>query len=92
MTSYYNIPYELLYKLDLTPLLKKSHHKLIKDDGLSKLTALYLAHARGYIGEVLFTFKINRTSYNYRTEYNTSSPYALYLCELDDYEEQAEDI
>jgi hypothetical protein len=82
MTTYLNVPYELLNKLDLAPLLKKAHIQQIKDEGLEELTALYLGHQNGWMDEVLFTFKINRTSYNYRTEYNTSSPYALYIDEL----------
>lgn len=79
------IPYELCLKLELFDNVKKEDIKLIEEDEFLEDVELkgYMLEC-GYMSRIEFDFSINGIKYNVVKTYNTSSPYALYLCELED--------
>ena len=81
----YHIPYDLCLDLDLFIKVKKKHRGIIEDEGILEDVKINETSDNGYINDVVFSFKILDTIYTIRNSYNTSSPYALYMCELYDY-------
>ena len=84
MTTY-NIPYKLCKKLDLLINVTREHKKLIKDDSILEDVIINSKCKNGWMVDMDYTFKILNTTYTETVYYNTSSPYALYICELEDY-------
>jgi hypothetical protein len=84
MTTY-NIPYELAVKLDLTDGLYDEDLKLITDDEIIEDVKIKFKSINGWTTEAHFKFTINKRNYGLCINYNTSSPYALYMCELEEY-------
>lgn len=81
----YNIPYELCLKLDLLNNVSKEHKTLIKNDYQLEGVEIKTEAINGWMTNIIFIFNVNNHKYTYETIYNTSSPYALYMCELNDY-------
>ena len=84
MTTF-NIPYELCLKLDLLNNVSKEHKRLIKNNFQLEDVKIKSKALNGWMTHIKFIFSILNRKYTYKTNYNTSSPYALYICELNDY-------
>jgi hypothetical protein len=83
--SLFNIPYELAVKLDLTDDLFDEDLKAIKEDGILEDVKIEFTPVNGYIVQANFKYTILNHNYGFIIDYNTSSPYALYMCELQEY-------
>ena len=81
----FRIPYDLCLKLDLFDDVKKKHIRLVKLDTFLEDVEITGSCENGYIVAINFKFKILNTVYNVEKIYNSSSIYALYMCELNDY-------
>ena len=90
MTTY-NIPYDLAVKLDLTDGLYPKDLKLIKEYEMIDDVEIIFKSINGYTIEAHFKFTILNHKYGMCVNYNTSSPYALYMCELEDYNYNSDD-
>ena len=90
MTTY-NIPYDLAVKLDLTEGLYTKDLKLIKKYEMIENVEITFNSINGYTIEVNFKYTILNHTYGVCNTYNTSSPYALYMCELEDYNYNSDD-
>jgi hypothetical protein len=84
-TTIYNVPYELAVKLDLTEGLFDEDLKLIENEEILEDVEITFTPINGYTVEAHFKYRINKHNYGMCVSYNTSSPYALYMCELEDY-------
>ena len=87
----FNIPYELCLKLDLLNNVSKEHKTLIKNDYQLEDVKIKSKSLNGWMTEILFKFNVLNHKYTYEAIYNTSSPYALYICELYDYNYMSSD-
>jgi hypothetical protein len=90
MTTY-NIPYDLAVKLDLTDGLYDEDLKQITEYEIIEDVEIKFKSLNGWTIEAHFKFSINNRNYGLCVNYNTSSPYALYMCELEDYNERDSD-
>ena len=90
-TIIYNVPYELAVKLDLTEGLFNGDEEEIKQNEIIENVEITFTPINGYTVEAHFKWKIRNHNYGLCVNYNTSSPYALYMCELEDYNYNSED-
>ena len=89
--SLFNVPYELAVKLDLTEGLFDEDLKAIEQDGILEDVNITFTPINGYTVEAHFKYTILKHNYGMCVSYNTSSPYALYMCELQEYNEVYEE-
>jgi hypothetical protein len=81
----YRVPYELALKLDLTEGLFDEDLKAIEEDEFIEDVEITFTPINGYIVQAHFKYTILKHNYGHIVDYNTSSPYALYMLELEDY-------
>lgn len=76
------IDYDMANKLDLLKCVSKDHKKYIKDINELEITTEGKEGYNNTTSHITITYIIKNIKYTYRTYYNTSSIYALYLCDL----------
>ena len=76
------IPYELCKNLDLFIGVRKEDVETIKEDGFLEDVKMKFRSINGWMNKVKFKYTINGNKYTHSCNYNTTSPYALYICQL----------
>lgn len=88
--SLYNIPIMMAYQLGLMKKVSQKQQRLLEIDGELEDVEIKTSSENGYMIDIIFKFKIKNITYTVSNYYNSSSPYALLMCELYDYNERDE--